>query len=197
MNFPSRELHDIIQKYGNPISLVRTIELDAGLYNKWEKRFHSGKRISEVVFSIRDKDSRFLLISKSPYPSLPDGRKILRLPSGSIERGEKILAALEREIKEETSFDCDINNFTGNARITFISEKRISRKFSINSYVFIVEHKGGIPHADDRLEKISLFKWVEPEELKKVAEDLKSLPEPLKGWGEFRSIAFEILLKKI
>jgi membrane protease YdiL (CAAX protease family)/8-oxo-dGTP pyrophosphatase MutT (NUDIX family) len=143
-------------------------------------------RMGEVVLLLRREDGHLLLHTKSFYP--PD---VFRLPSGGILPGESVLAAACREAREETGLEIDNPRPLGVVSVTFREGRR--RRF-FHSWL-VLAHVEGDPRTGDPGERISDFRWVPPEKLAEVAEELRALPPEWADWGRFRALAHEAALR--
>lgn len=113
------------------------------------------------------RDGRLLLVRRAACDSLPG---VFELPSGGVEDGERLLAALRREVREETSLrvvsvTCFIGAF----------DYRNSHGQSARQFTFRVEVGDGEPRLDP-LEHDDLA-WVVPTELHRigVSEQLRGI----------------------
>lgn len=70
-----------------------------------EKKIYSMEKFSKVVVSaILRQDKRILIMKRSrDFKGLTMGKDLWELPGGTVEFGEDLIAALHREIKEETA----------------------------------------------------------------------------------------------
>lgn len=93
---------------------------------------------------------------------------ILELPSGVVEKGEKINEGLEREVKEETNLDIETLGMFVNAFDYLSGSGKKSRQFTFeantirNDNIFLTEH-------DE-------YKWLDYEEVEKnrnITEEVK------------------------
>src|SRR5579859_602192 len=95
------ELEQLAQRYGRP--LIQDINLHASkLFDPLSKR----DRYGEVCMVIRRKNGRILTMTKTFYP-----QGAYRLPTGGINHGESIFAALLRETQEETGLEVKVTRF--------------------------------------------------------------------------------------
>src|SRR5712692_6307995 len=96
-----KELEQLAQAYGQP--LVRTVDLaNDYLFDPLSKT----DRYGEVCIVVRRPNGYLLTMTKVFYP-----RGMYRLPTGGINHGESILAALLRETTEETGLQVEVCRF--------------------------------------------------------------------------------------
>jgi ADP-ribose pyrophosphatase YjhB (NUDIX family) len=139
----------------------------------------------EVCMAILRRSGKFLLQTKQNYPG-----SVMRLPSGGIRRGEKVEAALMREIWEETNLECRLERFV--ARIGYAAGEARSRFYT---HLFLVREVSGVLQSNDPDEKISDWQEALPEELPAYAEKLRRMTPSWRSWGIFRAAAMDILLE--
>lgn len=181
---------------------MKGYELDAEL----EKRFGPLKRTQytlsvgrrvfedfrcreEVVLAIRRSSGCFLLHTKEFYPP-----GIFRLPSGSIRKGESVLEALFREVREETGLEVEVERCLGVLSCELCWE---CRRASFVSYVFLLREVGGTLVAQDSEELIAGFREVSPEELRDMAARLRGLKGQWGDWGRLRALAHDLVAEEV
>jgi 8-oxo-dGTP pyrophosphatase MutT (NUDIX family) len=190
------EVQSLIREQGKPpIASRHVIGISTRIFDRWFARFRDGSRIAEVVFAIRNTGGDILVMSKDQYPPDEDGGEVFRIPSGGVNRGESLVEALRREIEEETALETARYMLRGITDTLFHrSDGDTETEFPFLSFLFTVEWIAGIPRPLDREEGISRLRWIPVHELATVADTLKSLKGELEGWGEFRSIACEMVI---
>lgn len=178
------EIAALSARYGRPREVQVTLQV-ANLFSAINAR---PTRVAEVVFVIQRPNGRLLTLSKAMYP--PD---TYRLPSGSVNQGESIEAALWREVAEETGLQTEIARFLAIVRYRLFSPQG-ERAFA--SYIFLLRETGGELRTIDQEEQVSATKEVEWHELPALARTLEALgdhPDPEVArwgdWGRFRAIA--------
>ncbi|HEY2773017.1 MAG TPA: NUDIX hydrolase [Candidatus Binatia bacterium] len=137
----------------------------------------------EVCMAIVRRSGRVLLQTKQSYPG-----SVMRLPSGGIQRGEKVERALLREIWEETNLTVSIERFV--ARIGYKAGEAHSRFFT---HLFLVRELSGVLQSNDPDEKISDWQEALPEELPSFADKLRRVTPTWRSWGIFRAAAMDVL----
>ena len=135
--------------------------------------------------AILRRSGRFLLQTKQNYPG-----SVMRLPSGGIQRGEKVEAALLREIWEETNLEVRVERFV--ARIGYQAGSARSRFFT---HLFLVREVSGVLQSNDPSELISDWREILPDELPVYAEKLRRMTPSWRSWGVFRAASMDILFE--
>lgn len=137
----------------------------------------------EVCMAILRLNGRLLLQTKQNYPG-----SVMRLPSGGIHRGEKVMDALLREIWEETNLTVSVERYV--ARIGYKAGEARSRFFT---NLFLVREVSGVLQSNDPDEKISDWREALPSELPDYAEKLRTMTPSWRSWGIFRAASMDIL----
>jgi ADP-ribose pyrophosphatase YjhB (NUDIX family) len=164
-----REISQLTAAFGEPTYRERTIIADKYLY---------ASRLS------RSRNECVLLHRKGWYE-----RGVYRLPTGGVEWGEDIEEALIRELEEETGY------FDGNQRFIAILDCSFvfqSDQVRFISYLFYLRDLKGTLRLPSSKEDISDFRDIALGELPAVAENLRQVPPPRTGWGEWRAFAHEL-----
>jgi len=174
-----KEIISLANRYGQP-QIV-----DAVLPNNYLSSVTSSGRESEVVSAIMRPNNKLISITK---PFYPEGT--YRLPSGGIEKGERIESALHREIYEETGLDVEIVEFVAIIRYS----TRTTMFHNFTSYVFLVNEIGGDLVCNDPDEQISEFKEITAEELKNIVTHLRNIRGRFESWAQFRAVAHKAVL---
>ena len=156
------------------------------------------ERVAEVVFVIRRPNGRLLLQTKAFYPP-----GAYRLPSGGITAGEPVLAALWREVAEESSLQVTMLRFLAVISYAIVTPESdpagpLPRTFT--SYVFLLQETGGELCTADEDERVVGFREIEVWELPGVADRLEALAASadlrLRSWGDwgrFRAVAHRVV----
>lgn len=180
------EVQTLSEKYGQPICRRYNIEIDPYLsaYRGRKDQLWRG----EVVFAIRQMNGEILLHTKHRYE-----RPIFRLPSGRIEQGESVEAALLREIAEETGQAVRVKRFLGVLDCHFVYEDSV---VPFVSYIFYVESMTPELCPTDT-EEVAGFKTVPARNLDAVAQSLRNLREKRRCWGYWRSLAHDLVYSSL
>lgn len=163
-----------------------TLTVTAPFFDDFVRSLRQRARRGEVVLLLRRSDGHLLLHTKSFYPE-----GAFRLLSGGILPGESVLAAAQREIREETGLAPATLRPLGLLSVTFRHGRH--RRF-FHSWLVLADGEGD-PRPGDAGERISGFRWVPPEAIAEVAGRLRSLPPVWADWGRFRALAHEAALR--
>ncbi len=177
-----REISQLSAVYGEPTYRERTINADKYLYASRLSRSRSKR--GEVVMIIERPNESVLLHRKGWYE-----RGVYRLLTGGVEWGEEIEEALIRELEEETGY------FDGNQRFLAILDCNFvfqSDQIRYISYLFYLRDLKGTLRLPSSKEDISDFRDIALVELPEVAKNLRQVPPPRTGWGEWRAFAHEL-----
>jgi len=147
-------------------------------------------RTGEVCMVIRVASDGVLAVTKEYYPP-----NVYRLPTGGIRRGEPVLDALRREVREETGLDSSIVTFL--AIIGYHDGGTLSEFFT---WVFLLDGTDE-PRPEDPEERIAGFRVVARGELPAIAAQLEGLPDDFSQeferswaeWGRFRGAAHRVV----
>ena len=175
-------------RYGEPI--VRAVALDDCAFDP----VGNPDRFAEVCMVVRRPSGGLLLSTKTFYP---DGAH--RLPTGGIQAGEEILAAVRRETQEETGLDVELRRFL--AAITYLDGPEGPPIF--HTFAFLLGVLGGTLGPLDLHEQISEYIAVRPGELPAVADRLGSIRAGAApgsnwpAWGRFRAVVHRIVAEAL
>lgn len=144
------------------------------------------RRAGEVCMVVRRPNGRLLISIKTFYP-----RSGWRLPTGGIERGEDIEAALLRETHEETGLETRIERF-----LAAVDYERPADGVVFHTYAFLLAELSGTLGSLDEHEQIEAYREIEIADLPRIADTLdgigRSAAPEIAGdwadWGRFRAI---------
>jgi len=182
------ELNQLAHAYGQP--LVRTADLgNSDLFDPLNRI----DRYGEVCMVVRRPNGRLLTMTKTFYP-----RGVSRLPTGGINHGEPILAALLRETLEETGLQVELRRFlaavayhTGNVQTSPV----------FYTFAFLLDEVGGTLGTLDEAERVEAFYEVEPRSLPELATRLEQVEDIYsteidgrwRDWGYFRAVIHRVV----
>lgn len=140
---------------------------------------------SEVVMVLPRPGDKVLTLTKSFYPS-----GTYNLPSGGIHPGETAEEAFAREMDEETSLPIAVQS-----RIARIEHQLTcgGEQVRFTSYVVLGAESADVPHARDEGENIGGYRDAGVEDLRRFAEQMRSLSGRWLGFGRFRATALELV----
>ncbi len=150
-------------------------------------RNYSDRR-AEVVFAIQNPSGSIWVHSKSSYP-----QGLYRLPTGGINWGESIDAALLREVCEETGLSVVIDQFLGVIDYCFHYEGCTA---NFASYVFLLTSQDGIPFPTGD-EASASFREILPHQLLHLSADLRNLLGSRHCWGQWRAHAHDLAYESL
>ncbi len=176
------EIEALAARYGKPRCHRYRIETDN--YMRAYRGQANPDRRGEVVFAIRQLSGEILLHTKHRYE-----KPIYRLPTGRIERGEEIEAALFREIAEETGQTVQLCRFLAVLDCHFVNENSVN---PFVSYVFYLQSLSDELCPTDT-EEIAGFRTVPVKEMGTIAQELRSLDSHRRCWGYWRSLAHDVV----
>jgi ADP-ribose pyrophosphatase YjhB (NUDIX family) len=195
MTRPSEEVKILAQRWGQPRLIEKQIHIAPGLKEVVVRDFFSD-RWSEVMMVIRRAmDGLVWVMTKESFP-----QRLYSLPTGGIRPQERISAALWRELREETSFEAQLQRFIAVIRyVPVLAPDDLLQVPGFFSYVFLLEEPSGENPRVTGGEKILDFKAVEPVELLEIAHRWGNLSgsssefHDLAAWGMFRSTAHQVV----
>ncbi len=181
-------LEEAAARYGRPIERSLSFTMGQAFMEYWDLVLHD--RDAEVVLAAECAGGGFLLHTKKQYPA-----GVYRLCTGGIQRGEHLLAAVARELKEETGLRGEILRFLGILHSRFEGD---GREIRFTSYVFHLRLEDAPFQPADLAEGILSFRCVSLQELNAVADELATIrnPDPFWGdWGRYRAWAHRVVVE--
>ncbi len=176
------EIGELSVLYGAPAHLQCVLKVDHGTLEWWTSI--QPRRRGEVVLFIYRTSGHLILHTKDFYPA-----GTLRVPSGGVKKREALADAAQREAREETGLEVDIQRFL--AVIDFVFQYQ-DRSLHFHSYLFQLRETGGELKAKDERERICAFVEILPTELTSVAERLENMPPAWRDWGRFRALPHRV-----
>ncbi len=182
------ELEQLAHAYGQP--LVRTVDLgNSDLFDPLNRT----DRYGEVCMVVRRPNGRLLTMTKTFYP-----RGVSRLPTGGINHGEPILAALLRETLEETGLQVELRSFL--AAVAYHTRKAQDAPV-FYTFAFLLDEMGGTLGTLDEAERVEAFYEVEPATLPELAVKLEHVEDVYsteidgrwRDWGYFRAAIHRVV----
>jgi 8-oxo-dGTP pyrophosphatase MutT (NUDIX family) len=178
-----REVDALAARFGRPLVV------DSPIADYFDDPIRKPDRYGEVCMVVRRPNGRLLVAIKTFYP-----RGAYRLPTGGIHRGEGILDALLREVKEETGLETDVRRFL--ARISYHGTRAPSGTPIFHTFAFLLDETGGRLGALDTTEQIEDWREIAVADLRRVADfldDLKTagtmdIGGDWRAWGKFRAV---------
>ncbi|MBN1464187.1 NUDIX hydrolase [candidate division KSB1 bacterium] len=182
------EILQLHEKYRQANFYRACIDLSAEHLAIWDDRVNGEKkRRGEVVLGIYNGQNKILLHTKSFYP-----QKIYRVPTGGMHADEGAVAALHRELHEETGFFAA--SFQLLALLLYVF-RHAQQVVPFLSFIFAISVDDDAPRCKDAGENISGYRWIEPAQLASVSAELRGLQEDRwQEWGKMRAIPHEIIL---
>lgn len=185
-NLPSEvqaELVKLAERFGQP--RVHLAELDTvELFNP----LNSPDRYGEVCMVVRRPNGQLITSIKDFYP--PNSH---RLMTGGINHGEAVLAALLREVQEETGLEVIVQRFLAAVAYHLPGEQAQPVFYT---FAFLLDEIGGVLGCLDEQERVEAFHEIEISELPARAAFLATLAHghssewdgDWANWGTFRAV---------
>jgi 8-oxo-dGTP pyrophosphatase MutT (NUDIX family) len=178
-----REIDALAARFGRPLVV------DSPIADYFDDPIRKPDRYGEVCMVVRRPNGMLLVAIKSFYP-----RGAYRLPTGGIHRGEGILDALLREVKEETGLETEVRRFL--ARIAYHGTRAPSAAPIFHTFAFLLDETGGRLGALDTTEQIEDWREIAVADLRRLADfldDLKTagtmdIGGDWRAWGRFRAV---------
>lgn len=175
-----KEMSDLEREWGPCVRMECDVPMSPSSLDYWLKRVPA-KRRAEVGMLILGPNGRALIHTKPHYPE-----GTFRIPTGGIKPRERVLAALRREVWEETGLSVDVERLLAVLDYRFTDEQREVR---FATYIFVVRADGSVPSPQDEDEQIAEFREVELSGLNGLADSLEGLRTQWNDWGRFRALA--------
>jgi ADP-ribose pyrophosphatase YjhB (NUDIX family) len=180
------EFKVLVAEYGDGTVERLDLDIDESLYLlRLEK---AADRRAEVVFAIQGLGGGVLVHRKFFWE---DG--LYRLPTGGINPREWVVAALTRELREETNLVAEGIRFFGAQDCHLHYDGQVCR---FVSYVFHITRAVGRLVPEER-EGIAEFREISTEQLADLATRLRHLNPPYSGWGRWRAAAHDLVYRRL
>lgn len=182
------EVNALGARFDEPI--VRAVALDSIAFDP----VGNPGRFAEVCMVVRRPAGTLLLSTKTFYPAGAH-----RLPTGGIDAGEMIEAAVLRETHEETGLVVELRRFL--AAITYLDGPAGPPVF--HTFAFLLDERGGTLGPLDPHEQISEYIEVRPAQLPAVADRLAAIRDDAaagatwSAWGRFRAIVHRLVAEAL
>ena len=199
------EIADLAARYGRPHRV--TAELGSWQFSP----LTMGDRYGEVCMVVRRPSGKLITAKKTFYPP-----GAFRLLTGGVGHGERIAAALLREVAEETGLDIVVRRFLavieyqlremgdggrgiGDGLPILYPPSPTPSNFA--TFAFLLDETGGTLQAHDPGERIESFRELAVADLPALAETLEHIPDTRddeidgswRDWGRFRAVAHHVI----
>lgn len=139
-------------------------------------RYPRGMDIACVGAIIRDGDGRLVVIRRGR----PPGMGLWSVPGGRVEPGESLIAAVRREVREETGLEVEVGEPAGNVVLAALS---LADKYVVTDFWAVVAT--GSTTTTQAGDDATEARWVSQHEFE--ALDLTAgLSQTLERWGVWR-----------
>lgn len=150
-----------------------------GFLNRMKDSVANDRR-GEVVFGVVRPNGKLILVTCEDYP-----KGIYRVPTGGINYGEDILAAVKRETMEELGLQTEILSFGGVIKLKF-SHNEDSEMFYC--YLFLLKEVSGNLLTDATDVEVSQVMEADYDNALRVHNDLLNIKGKWSDWGKFRAV---------
>ena len=120
---------------------------------------------------IKNTDNEILILKR--HPKSKTDPEMWELPGGKVEKGEHFTDALIREIKEETSLDCEVGDFCEAVQNDYMHKR------TVQLIMYLENIEGNVKISEEHTE----FMWAGLEQIKEleISSSLKKILEK-KNW---------------
>lgn len=161
------EARELAARFGP--TLHRTVAINATPF--WDVIARS--RRAEVCMVVRRANGQLLTCTKPFYPP-----GTYRLMTGGVEAGERVYAALLREVHEETGLAVAVRRLL--AVIAYHArDAGADAPARFGTFAFLVDETGGTLGVTDPDERIAAYRAIVPGALPALADALDALPRDL------------------
>jgi NAD+ diphosphatase len=199
------DIAELANRYGQPLRVA--VELAGAPFDPIAKT----DRYGEVCMVVRRPSGKLLTAIKTFYPP-----GAFRLLTGGVSHGERIEAALWREVAEETGLAVEVRRFLavieyhqrgagGGSRESAedVADAQLPTPGShaFATFAFLLDEVGGTLAVSDPSERIGAFREIAVDELPALAATLKQVPDEVdreiggswRDWGEFRAVVHGVV----
>lgn len=177
------EIERLAERWGAPFHDEMILEASPEFFNPWGGGWQH--RRGEVLF-VLPRSGGLLLHRKADYP-----RTAWRFPTGGIDDGERIEAALWRELDEEIGLPLTVQRYLALIRY----EVRLgAQRYRFATHCFLMAHSAEPLRGSDPAECFD-SRVVSLDALPEAALALESLDPPWHEWGLFRARAHRLVSK--
>lgn len=181
------EIASLADRYGAPRRV--TVQLEGPPFDP----IGQSDRYGEVCMVVRRPNGTLLTAIKTFYPP-----GAFRLLTGGVGHGERIEAALLREVAEETGLDVAVRRF-----LAVIEYRHKQQEFT--TFAFLLDETGGTLGVNDPAEQIASFREVVVSELPVLAGALEAAPDHYdaeingrwRDWGCFRAVVHRVVYEAL
>ena len=116
---------------------------------------------------IKNTDNEILILKR--HPKSKTDPEMWELPGGKVEKGEHFTDALIREIKEETSLDCEVGDFCEAVQNDYMHKR------TVQLIMYLENIEGNVKISEEHTE----FMWAGLEQIKEleISSSLKKILE--------------------
>jgi NAD+ diphosphatase len=199
------DIAELAGRYGQPRRVA--VELAGAPFDPIAKT----DRYGEVCMVVRRPSGRLLTAIKTFYPP-----GAFRLLTGGVSHGERIEAALWREVAEETGLEVAIRRFLavieyqkqeaevgswGSGKDLATPQLPNPNSHLFATFAFLLDELGGTLASSDPDERIGAFREITVGELPALAATLQRAPDEIdpeisgswRDWGEFRAVVHRVV----